>query len=454
MSEKTIAAISTPPGIGGIAVIRMSGTDAIEIADKIFCGSTSLKSAKSHTVHYGFIVDESGEKVDEVLVTVMLAPKTFTREDVVEISTHGGMNASRAVMKELIRAGAYLAEGGEFTKRAFLNGRIDLSGAEAVIDIINAKTKLAGKNALSQAEGSLFRGIEGIRGSLVNLAAAIQVSIDYPDEELEDVHEYEILKRILIEKDNIAKLLSTTQSGKVISKGIQTAIIGKPNVGKSSLLNYLAHEERAIVTEIAGTTRDIVTETVNLDGVLLKLLDTAGIHKTSDEVEKIGIERSIRSIEESDIVFVLLDAESGLSETDFEILETTSQSDRIILINKSDICKPDFLAELPSDESIIQISAKSGKGIGELSDYLKKRYNLGEIGQNDSCVITNLRHVAALTRAKDALSRMENDLLSGVPSDLATIDLNIAIDSLGEITGATVSEDIVNSIFHNFCVGK
>lgn len=454
MTDKTIAAIATPPGVGGIAIIRISGNKAIEIADKIFRGKKKLKDADTHTIHYGFIVDTSGEKIDEVLVSIMHAPKTFTREDVVEINTHGGINASRSVMKELIRAGAFPAEAGEFTKRAFLNGRIDLSGAEAVIDIINAKTQLAAKNALSQAEGSLFRGIENIRSSLVNLAASIQVSIDYPDEELEDIHESDILSKILIEKDNISKLLSTAQSGKVISEGIQTAIIGKPNVGKSSLLNFLAHEERAIVTEIAGTTRDIITEAVNLDGVILNLLDTAGIRKTTDEIEKIGIERSKRSIEESDIIFVILDAETGLSETDFEILEDTSQSERIILINKSDICKPSFINELPADEEIIQISAKNGMGIDKLSEYLKNRYELGNIGQNDTCVITNLRHTAALSRAKDALSRMENDLLTGIPSDLLTIDLNIAIDALGEITGTTISEDIVNSIFHNFCVGK
>lgn len=454
MTEKTIAAIATPPGVGGIAIIRISGNKAIEIADKIFRGKKKLKDADTHTIHYGFIVDTSGEKIDEVLVSIMHAPKTFTREDVVEINTHGGINASRSVMKELIRAGAFPAEAGEFTKRAFLNGRIDLSGAEAVIDIINAKTQLAAKNALSQAEGSLFRGIENIRSSLVNLAASIQVSIDYPDEELEDIHEGDILSKILIEKDNISKLLSTAQSGKVISEGIQTAIIGKPNVGKSSLLNFLAHEERAIVTEIAGTTRDIITEAVNLDGVILNLLDTAGIRKTTDEIEKIGIERSKRSIEESDIVFVILDAETGLSETDFEILEDTSQSERVILINKSDICKPSFINELPADEEIIQISAKNGMGIDKLSKYLKNRYELGNIGQNDTCVITNLRHTSALSRAKDALSRMENDLLTGIPSDLLTIDLNIAIDALGEITGTTISEDIVNSIFHNFCVGK
>lgn len=454
MDNRTIAAISTPPGRGGLAVIRVSGQDAIEIADKIFRGKDKLANAETHTVHYGFIVDSNGRRIDEVLVTVMRAPRTFTTEDTVEISTHGGTQASSNVMRQLMHAGAYPAEGGEFTKRAFLNGRIDLSQAEAVIDIINAKTELAGRNALSLAEGTLFRGIKKIRDTLIKLAASIQVTIDYPDEDLTDLTEDEILAQALEQKENVNNLLKTAQSGRVISEGILTAIIGKPNVGKSSLLNCLAHEERAIVTDIAGTTRDVLQETVNLDGVLLKLLDTAGIRKTTDEVEKIGVERSLRSIEEADLILVILDARENLSVTDFELLEDTETRNRIILINKTDVCEPNFLSALPADEPIIQISAKTGDGIEKLSKLLKERYNLGEIGENDSFVITNMRHASALTRAKEALERMESGLLGGMPSDLVTIDLNIAIEALGEISGETVSEDIVNSIFHDFCVGK
>ena len=454
MDNRTIAAISTPQGVGGISVIRISGSEAVSIADRIYRGKKPLSEAETHTVHYGFIVNENEEKIDEVLVTVMLAPRTFTREDVVEINTHGGMRASQAVMRELLRAGAYPAEGGEFTKRAFLNGRIDLSQAEAVIDIINAKTELASRNALSQAEGTLFRGIERIRNELIGLAASIQVIIDYPDEDLADITTDEIMQKALMQKNEIEKLLSTSQSGRVISEGILTAIVGKPNVGKSSLLNCLAHEERAIVTDIAGTTRDIVKETVNLDGILLNLLDTAGIRTTDDEVEKIGVERSKRSIEEADLVLVLLDSKSGLTDTDREILEDTNKRNRVILINKTDLGEPEFMGELPADEPVICVSAKTGRGVDELSGFLKERYNLGEIGQNDACIITNMRHVAALTRAKEAIKRLEDGLMAGMPVDLVTIDLNIAIDSLGEITGATVSEDIVSSIFHNFCVGK
>lgn len=454
MKNKTIAAISTPMGIGGLAVIRVSGDDAVSITDKIFRGRNLLSEAKSHTIHHGFIVDENQQKVDEVLVSVMLAPRTFTMENVVEISTHGGIRASQSVMRELIHAGAFPAESGEFTKRAFLNGRIDLSQAEAVIDIINAKTDLAGRNALSQAEGSLYRGIEEIRSHLVDLAASIQVTVDYPDEDLIDLTEDEIFAKTLLEKESINELLSTAQSGRVISEGILTAIIGKPNVGKSSLLNCLAHEERAIVTEIAGTTRDVIQETVNLDGVLLNLLDTAGIRSTNDVVERIGVERSRRSIYEADLILIMLDSQSGLTENDLEILEETAERNRIILINKTDIEKPDFLDRLPSDDTIIEISAKTGEGVLELSDKLKEKYNLGIIGQNDCSVITNLRHITALTRAKEALQRLGDGILGGMPIDLVTIDLNIAIDALGEIIGTTVSEDIVNSIFHNFCVGK
>lgn len=454
MNNRTIAAISTPQGIGGLAVIRVSGDCAVSVTDKIFRGKKPLKDVKTHTIHHGFIVDEHEQKVDEVLVSVMLAPHTFTTEDVVEISTHGGIRASHGVMRELIRAGAYPAEAGEFTKRAFLNGRIDLSQAEAVIDIINAKTQLASRNALSQADGVLYRNINEIRSDLVDLAAAIQVSIDYPDEDLAELTDDDILQRVLIQKDSIITLLDTAQSGRVISEGILTAIIGRPNVGKSSLLNCLAHEERAIVTEIAGTTRDIIRETVNLDGILLNLLDTAGIRKTNDEIEMIGVELSHRSIEEADLVLVVLDSQEGLTETDIEILEETSDRDRVILINKTDLSEPDFLDDLPPNEPVIEISAKTGDGMYKLSELLKEKYNLGAIGQNDCCVITNIRHVAALTRAKEALQRLEDGLLGGTPTDLVTIDLNIAIEALGEITGATVSEDIVNSIFHNFCVGK
>ena len=335
--ERTIAAISTPLGMGGIAVIRVSGDDAVKIADKVFYGKEKLSDCATHTVHYGFIKNDHGEKVDEVLATVMRAPKTFTREDVVEISTHGGMTASREVLDALIRAGAYAAEAGEFTKRAFLNGRIDLSQAEAVIDIINSTNEFAQKNALSQLEGSLSKEIQNVRSSLVHLAAQMQVTIDYPDEDLEDITVSDIRNVAQECRERVDKLLSTADSGKILRDGIKTAIVGKPNVGKSSLLNSLAREERAIVTDIAGTTRDVIEEYINLGGIPIILIDTAGIRRTDDTVEKIGVEKSRKSIEEADLVIVMIDGSSFFDDEDVEVLRATKNKKRIVLINKTDL---------------------------------------------------------------------------------------------------------------------
>ena len=454
--ERTIAAISTPIGAGGIAVIRISGADAISIADKVFCGKGKLSDAPSHTVHYGFIKDGDGNTVDEVLATVMRAPKTFTREDIVEISTHGGITASQGVLDAVIHAGAYVAEPGEFTKRAFLNGRIDLSQAEAVIDIINSKSALAKTNALNQLEGNLSAEIKKIRSALVHLASQMQVIIDYPDEDLEDVTTEDI-RRICAE--NLAltqKLLKTADSGRIMREGIRVSISGKPNVGKSSVLNMLSHSERAIVTDIAGTTRDVIEEYVNLDGIPLILSDTAGIHDTDDTVEKIGVERSLKSIDEADLVLAVIDGSRGTDSYDKAVLESTKDKKRIILVNKSDIAKADieYIKSLSDGSEVIEISALTGDGADRLSEVIKKIYNLGEIGVSNGTVITNMRHKKALDTTETALSRAVSALDSGMPPDIAAIDINTAIESLGEITGETVSDLIVDSIFHNFCVGK
>ena len=447
MKERTIAAISTPPGVGGIAVIRVSGDDAVAIVGKIFKSTKNLLDVPTHTVHYGHITDDSGEVIDEVLVTVMLAPRSFTGENVVEIGTHGGFVASKRVMKALIKNGAYPAGPGEFTKRAFLNGRIDLSEAEGVIDIINAKNEQAQKNALGQASGRLSMKIEEIRGSLVSLAASMQVIIDYPDEELEDVTIEDIGRKCLVEKENIEELIESSKRGKLFTEGILTAIVGRPNVGKSSLLNILAGEERAIVTDIAGTTRDVIEESVDLGGIILRLMDTAGIRETADQVEKIGVERSYESIEKADLVLAVFDGSCPLNEQDMEILEKTKNSKRIIVINKSDIG-----AEVTLDG--IEISAKTGMGIDKLSDTVKKMYEWGEIEKNDAPMVTNMRHIKALYKAKESLENVVAGAGNFIPSDILSIDLCDAIDALGEITGAVVSEDIVAEIFHNFCVGK
>lgn len=455
--ERTIAAISTALGAGGIAVIRISGDKAIEIADKVFFGKDKLSEAQTHTLHYGFIKNSEGEKVDEVLAAVMRAPRTFTREDVVEISTHGGMTASREVLDTVIRAGAYMALPGEFTKRAFLNGRIDLSQAEAVIDIINAKNELSQRNALSQLEGSLSKEIAAIRNSLVHLAAQMQVTIDYPDEDLEDITIADIRRISADCRDKAEKLLKTADSGKILRDGIKTAIVGKPNVGKSSLLNSLARAERAIVTDVAGTTRDIIEEYINLNGIPLLLVDTAGIRKTDDVVEKIGVEKSKQSIKDADLVIVMLDGSDIPDDEDREVLAATHHKNRIILINKTDLGASKYTEAVKAKAGkspVLEISAKTGIGLDKLSELIREIYNLGEITKGDSAIITNMRHKSALADASAALTRVIDAIDIGMPSDIASIDINIAIECLGEITGETVSEDIVNTIFHEFCVGK
>jgi len=445
VNERTIAALSTPQGIGGIAVIRISGNDAITICDKIFKGSKKLSDSQSHTINYGHIM--SGDKViDEVLVAIMHAPKTYTREDVVEISTHGGAVASKLVLEELIKQGAYLAEPGEFTKRAFLNGRIDLTQAEGIIDIINSKTAMEERNALSQAGGGLSKEIDTMRASLVNLAARMQVAIDYPDEDLEDVTLEEIGEIIRQNARSAEKLLKTADSGRVLKNGIKTAIVGKPNVGKSSLLNCMAKTDRAIVTDIAGTTRDVIEEFVNFDGVPLVLLDTAGIHETEDVVEKIGVERSKKAIEEAELVILMLDLSRALDGEDTELLELTKEKKRIIVANKSDI-------KTENVDDAIEISVKTGDGIETLAEEIRNLYSLGQL-ESGGIVVTNLRHISSLARVKETLERAADSVEDGLPQDMAALDIYAAIDILGEITGDTVSESIVSEIFHNFCVGK
>lgn len=455
--KKTIAAISTPPGTGGIAVIRISGDQALEIGDRIFRGRGKLSDAASHTIHYGFIVNEQNEKIDEVLVSVMRAPKTFTTEDTIEINTHGGTMTVQNVLTTVIKAGAVMAEPGEFTKRAFLNGRIDLSQAEAVIDIINSKNELSRKNALSQLEGTLSKEIRAIRQELVHLAARMQVLIDYPDEELEDVTEQEIEQIVSQCAERAGKLLDTADNGKIIKDGIRTAIAGKPNVGKSSLLNSLARADRAIVTDIAGTTRDVIEESVNLNGVPILLTDTAGIRDTDDAVEKIGVERSKKSIQEADLVLVMLDGSELLTDEDRSVLRATHDKKRIIIINKTDLGRPKYTEAVrakANGDPVLEISALTGSGLEELAEEIRQIYNFHAMSGNSGAVITNMRHKQALLVAREALYRAADAIQSGMPADIASIDMNEAISALGEITGETVSDDIVNEIFHHFCVGK
>ena len=455
--SRTIAAISTAPGAGGIAVIRLSGDEAVKIADRVYSGKKPLAQVKTHTAHYGHIKDRDGSVIDEALVTVMRAPNSFTREDVVEIGVHGGGAASKKTLDALIRAGAYMAQPGEFTKRAFLNGRIDLSQAEAVIDIINAGNDIARRNAVSQLGGSLSKEIGGVRSELVKLAAQMQVIIDYPDEDLEDVSSEDILNVVTRCGQRTKKLLDTADSGRIVKEGIRTAIAGKPNVGKSSLLNSLAREDRAIVTDIAGTTRDTIEESVNLDGIPLILMDTAGIRETEDTVERIGVERSRRSIEAADLVIVVLDGSSIPDDEDMRVLHETADKRRIILINKTDLGTSKYAESIRAKAGgsvVFEVSAKTGEGLNGLRSEIKRLYNVADIADANGAVITNMRHKTALIHASEALSRAQEALAGGMPTDIASIDINEAIDSLGEITGETVSESVVSEIFHNFCVGK
>ncbi|MDD6484675.1 MAG: tRNA uridine-5-carboxymethylaminomethyl(34) synthesis GTPase MnmE [Clostridiales bacterium] len=453
--SRTIAAIATPLGAGSIAVIRISGDDAVRIADKVF--SRDLTKVPSHTVHYGFAVNDRGERIDEVLATVMLAPRSFSAEDTVEISTHGGATAANRVLDALIKAGARMAQPGEFTKRAFLNGRIDLSQAEAVIDIINSKNELAQRNALSQLEGSLSKRIRTLRDRLLNTAARMQVIIDYPDEDLEDIDAPEVEEICRECAKEAQKLLAGADSGRILKNGIRTAIAGKPNVGKSSLLNFLSRSDRAIVTDIAGTTRDVIEENINLDGIPLVLIDTAGIRDTEDAVEKIGVEKSRQSISEADLVIVMLDGSTWLTDEDREVLHETRDKKRIILINKTDLGQSKYTTAVKAkakDAAVIEVSALTGAGMEKLSERIKEMYSLGALQTGQGALITNMRHKSALTQAHKSLLSAADALAAGMPTDIASIDINAAISALGEITGETVSEDIVNTIFHSFCVGK
>ncbi len=454
LKERTIAAISTPQGTGGLAVIRISGSNAVEIADKIFKGK-SLKEAGTHTVHYGHIVNAKGDIIDEVLAAVMLAPRTFTREDTVEISCHGGSVTTREVLNAAIEAGAYMAEPGEFTKRAFMNGRIDLSQAEAVIDIINARNELSRRNAVSQLGGSLSKEIKAVRDALVHLSARMQVIIDYPDEDLEDIttEDIENICRSCAQKTE--RLIRSADNGKIIKEGIRTAIVGKPNVGKSSILNYLAQEERAIVTEVAGTTRDVIEESVTIKGIPLILSDTAGIHDTEDTVEKIGVEKSRRYIDSADLVIVVLDSSEEPDAEDLRVLAETKDKKRIVLFNKTDKAADAVSYDLTGIAGkLIPVSTVTGEGMEELAAEIERLCRLDEITSENGAVITNMRHKSALIDANTALVRAADALAAGMPADIVSIDISSAMDALGGITGETVSESVVNDIFHNFCVGK
>lgn len=456
----TIAAISTAPGEGAIGIVRISGQDALTIADRVYhSGTKKLSQQASHTIHYGHIVDpKTTEVMDEVMVSVLKAPKTFTREDVVEINCHGGIVAVNRVLQLVLRQGARLAEPGEFTKRAFLNGRIDLSQAEAVMDLIRAKTDRSMQMAMKQLDGDLSKLIRSLRQEILNTLAQVEVNIDYP--EYDDVEEMTL--KLLQEKtqevmQGIRTLLQTAQQGKILRDGLKTAIIGRPNVGKSSLLNVLLREEKAIVTNIAGTTRDTIEEFVNVRGVPLQLIDTAGIRETDDIVEQIGVERSKKALQEADFILLLLNQSEPLTEEDEQLLQQTKGFKRIILLNKTDLLSQlslDIVMQYADADEVITTSMTKRKGIDQLEEKIAAYFFQGELGERDATYLSNTRHIALLEQAEQALQEVLNGIEMGIPVDLIQIDFTRAWDLLGEITGDSVQDELLTQLFSQFCLGK
>ncbi|MBU7318816.1 tRNA uridine-5-carboxymethylaminomethyl(34) synthesis GTPase MnmE [Paenibacillus oleatilyticus] len=458
MNQDTIAAIATPMGEGGIAVIRVSGDEAVPVCDKIFAGKSKLTDVPTHTVNYGYIRDpETGARVEESLVTVMRAPRSFTKEDVVEISCHGGFVSVRKVLDLLLEHGARLAEPGEFTKRAFLNGRIDLSQAEAVIDLIRAKSDRAFRIALKQSEGSLSKTIKGLRHRLVELMAHIEVNIDYPEHDVEEMTNAFIKEKCADALSDIERMLTTAQQGKILREGLVTAIVGRPNVGKSSLLNTLAQEERAIVTEIAGTTRDVVEEYVHVNGIPLKLLDTAGIRETSDLVEQIGVEKSRQALSDADLILFVCNGAEPLQPDEYALIDQLKDRQVIAIINKQDLpqlIEKKVLKEAFGEDRVVRMSLLAQQGIADLEKAIASIFFSGQVESSDLTYVSNARHIHLLKQARSALTEAHEAAEAFVPIDMIQIDIRNAWEHLGEIIGDSVSESLIDQIFSQFCLGK
>ncbi|MFC4387781.1 tRNA uridine-5-carboxymethylaminomethyl(34) synthesis GTPase MnmE [Gracilibacillus marinus] len=458
MDKDTIAAISTPIGEGAIGIVRLSGDEAIEFVNPLFDGK-DLTTVESHTIHYGRLIDPvTEEMIEEVMVTVMIGPKTFTTENVVEINCHGGLASVNRILEYVLTRGARLAEPGEFTKRAFLNGRIDLSQAEAVMDLIRAKTDKAMNVALKQLDGKLSKLVTTLRQKLIETVAHVEVNIDYP--EYDDVEE--MTNNMLREKTEevaveVEKLLSMARQGKILREGIATAIIGRPNVGKSSLLNALVQETKAIVTDIPGTTRDVIEEYVNIKGIPLRLVDTAGIRETEDIVEKIGVERSRQMLKESDLILLVLNNGEVLSDQDRQLFEAAKGLEYIVIVNKTDLEQKldiDEVKQLAGDKKIITTALIEDKGINELEDAIAATFFAGDIDSGDLTYVSNVRHIQLLQQTLNVLEDANQAIDANMPIDLVQIDVTRAWELLGEIIGDTVQDSLIDQLFSQFCLGK
>lgn len=458
ISTDTIAAIATAMGNSGIGIVRISGDEAIEVADRVFKlkgGKDKLANQKSHTIHYGFVCD-GDEVIDEVLVMLMKGPRTFTAEDTVEIDCHGGMLVTRRVLEAVLKAGARLADPGEFTKRAFLNGRIDLSQAEAVIDVINAKNEYALKSSVGQLRGIVSKKIKELREQIIFEIAFIESALDDPEHISLDGYGDKLMTVVKGMEKELCKLIKSSSNGRVVSEGVKTVILGKPNAGKSSLMNVLVGEDRAIVTDIAGTTRDILEEHIYLQGISLNVVDTAGIRNTDDVVEKIGVSRAMDAAEDADLIIYVVDGSRDLDENDYQIMDFIKERKAVVLLNKSDLEQVVSVDEIieKSGHSVIAISAKREDGIDKLEEKIKSLFYEGEIDFNDQVMITNVRHAQALKEAYDSVLMVERSIEDGMAEDFYSIDLMNAYEKLGLIVGESVEDDLVNEIFSKFCMGK
>ncbi|MCO6342575.1 tRNA uridine-5-carboxymethylaminomethyl(34) synthesis GTPase MnmE [Staphylococcus epidermidis] len=459
MDFDTITSISTPMGEGAIGIVRLSGPQAIEIGDILYKGKKKLSEVETHTINYGHIIDpETNETVEEVMVSVLRAPKTFTREDIIEINCHGGILTINRILELTMTYGARMAEPGEYTKRAFLNGRIDLSQAEAVMDFIRSKTDRASKVAMNQIEGRLSDLIKKQRQSILEILAQVEVNIDYPEyDDVEDATTDFLLEQSKRIKEEINQLLETGAQGKIMREGLSTVIVGRPNVGKSSMLNNLIQDNKAIVTEVAGTTRDVLEEYVNVRGVPLRLVDTAGIRDTEDIVEKIGVERSRKALNEADLILFVLNNNEPLTEDDQTLFEVIKNEDVIVIINKTDLEQRLDVSELREkigDMPLIQTSMLKQEGIDELEIQIKDLFFGGEVQNQDMTYVSNSRHISLLKQARQSIQDAIDAAESGIPMDMVQIDLTRTWEILGEIIGESASDELIDQLFSQFCLGK